>query len=398
MRFTAVLAYTVISMMFLACARTPVKNIHSLLDKKTFPKDLSVLFTFYRHGEIEPCGCSIVPLGGFEREYNVIKLWGNFEGREVLYLAGGTTFVPVAKEFKPQLIDHYRLKAKVTVEGLSEMGVQVVSPNIDDLSLGVGTFKDLVKNTPVSFVSSNIYLKKTNKPLFQPYLELDYGSSAIIVLGLSQMVSKKGYPKNPEIKVVSPHQVLKSIFEKLPKRSRFVIVISSLKKAERAAMIKAFPQINYVLGEDNENDPTLHVVQSSGSSFYLAPPKLAHYISRVDFAFKEPIDTFYNAKIAVNIPYFQKLQKKDLRSIKQKLAQKKLPKNKRRSLEKIVKIISETMKDEETIPLKPTEKTTIFKSFMVRLNKNFTGANKLTELVKRYKEDIRKKAIKNKTQ
>src|SRR5205823_6956181 len=103
-----------------ACSSTSSRKEASL--PATNSKKVSIVMTSSRFLEIEPCGCSIAPLGGVEREWTAMqKAKASAEGGQVLNFTAGTTFVPVEKSFDVKKKDFYVRKAAYLMEAMNAL-------------------------------------------------------------------------------------------------------------------------------------------------------------------------------------------------------------------------------------------------------------------------------------
>src|SRR4051812_13161923 len=77
----------------------PLASVESSPSKPRF----SLSYVHAHYLELEPCGCSMAPLGGLAREYNVVNQWRR-DG-DLIALSGGATFFPLYKDNKLGLPD-----------------------------------------------------------------------------------------------------------------------------------------------------------------------------------------------------------------------------------------------------------------------------------------------------
>ena len=369
-----------------------LKNHNKLTTNKAFPQRLSVLYTGHRYGEIEPCGCQAVPLGGIEREYNVLQFWGSFEDRDLIYLGGGTTFVPDPSTFDVKLLDHYRVKAKHVLEGLASLGVQVLSPSAEDLVLGVETLQKLASETSMALVNANLVHSGTEDTVFSSHVEWEYPEGSIVVIGVSDGTASKKYPSLPNISVLDPIVAVERVLGGLEKKqNRFIILISSLSDERRTKLLSAVPQINYVVG-GTPAQATPDVMMLSGNTLYSNPPDRARWISRVDLNLKLPFQGFYSEAEAETFGIYRAKWQKQLNTIQSRLAGK-LSTRKRAELNAKKATYQKYLDRALSIPIDASEDASTFDGTVVRLSSSFDGQNKMTEIVNRYKNVVRTIAV-----
>jgi hypothetical protein len=279
-------------MLISACSSAPPvakveKNAASLPTKWTF------ITTANRNGELEPCGCSMAPLGGLQREKNVLKKWASEDGPNRLFFNAGTSFVPPSKHYNVAQMEHYRLKATYLARAMDMLGVSVHSPGIEDLGLGGSFVADLQTKTKFKWVSSNLYDKESGKPVFPQRLDYTFSDGALYVLGMSQGPGK-GYPVDPRYEARDPMASLKEQMAALPAGKKIVVLLTNQDRAARNQIMKEFPQIQLVLG-GTPDESTWSAHSELPTSIFGTPSDLGRSLLRVSVDFKAEPYQFISA-------------------------------------------------------------------------------------------------------
>jgi 2',3'-cyclic-nucleotide 2'-phosphodiesterase (5'-nucleotidase family) len=242
---------------------------------------LDILFVSHRASYLEPCGCSLRPLGGIQRQWNALQQVRDPKVPTFSF-EGGRTFVP--SEFQKKETKHFPKKAKVILEALNAMGVSALTPSGEDFAVGGKELKALAKTAKFPFVAANLLDPKTKQPHFARYTVLEAaGVGKILVTGISLPLEHKWLAK--EVKVDDPKTSLQKVFDETKGQTfALVVVLSSLAHRERTALQEAFPQVNVLLGGDGMHAET-RPFQDSATSLHADPLEFAKSITRLHFGF-----------------------------------------------------------------------------------------------------------------
>jgi hypothetical protein len=204
----------------------------------------SISYVHAHYLELEPCGCSMAPLGGLAREYNLVNQWRR-DG-DIIALSGGATFFPLFKDSKLGMPD-LKLKSTTMVEGLGRIGISGLGISAEDMKIGLPHLIDLSKKAKFPFLSANLVSKKSGRPLFNSHAIFRANGRSIFVTALTGGRSDTVLPKELELK--DPIATMQLLLKEIPPENRsFVVVLSSLSQAERDLLVKVVPDIHLVLG------------------------------------------------------------------------------------------------------------------------------------------------------
>lgn len=255
-------------------------------------RGVTVLFSSNRQLEIEPCGCSLNPAGGIEREFNYFTAVKAEVGHPVIGLASGATFVPEAADFQPKSLGFYQKKAIYAVKGMNALELKALAPSADDFRLGVEYLKQLESKSTFPWVLANVVDKKTKQPVFKPTHSFKVGDDEYLVIGLTGPAQKVFANKN--IQVLPAEEVLRGILSEVKTR-KFVIVMSNLPRAEWQKMSALTSKIQLILGSTDADSTGAAWEQWTPGTLFANPPHRSQFMARLDLAWVEPITGFYGA-------------------------------------------------------------------------------------------------------
>lgn len=351
--------------------------------------NLTFLYSSNRYLDMEPCGCSLNPLGGIAREWNYLQEVQK-TAKHPLYFISGTSFVPEETRFERKNKSYYTAKADYLLEAFQAFNVSAIAPSAEDLFLGSSELQALARKHGLAFVSLNLLDKQSKKPLFAPYLEMEHDGMPLLILGLSSKPHPK-FPANPAIAIRPPEQALADFFAKNNPSGRLVILLANLDHAEKTRIAQAYPQIHFILGGSNDEVPG-SLDQYSGTTVYLNPQGNGKSVYRVDAEIHLPIEHFYNAEMAQ--------AHKDTREIwaariREKEAQMKTASGKaRKDLLTEITGMQSFLKRSSTVPTVPGKNTSKYVFARTELGTAYEkGSNPMHALVDRLKDAIREIAL-----
>ena len=373
-----------------ACASTaPV-----LRETAAAPGKVTLIFAGHRSLDLEPCGCSTAPFGGLVREWNVVEGFRKTisKGTKVVSLSGGNTFVPEQTTYQASKKDLYVRKADYLIEGMNELGTTALSPSINDFSLGMKEMKALEAKAKFPFISTNLYARATQKPVFKPYVEIEAGALSVLVLGISDSVASP-YTGSPEVEVKPPADAIKAVLASLPAKPRMVVLLSPLSDEKRELLRREVPQINVILG-GAPGTHTYEAEQVTGSLVQANPLNRARAVVRMDFDTKASFAAFFNPTMSRGYEEARPYWTAELAQVEKKLKRKKLKKAERMVLLESRNRLERFIERADSVPQAAAEHTIGFESQTVSLEAKYDQPkNKMSELVERYKAKLRELAL-----
>ena len=343
-------------------------------------RNISIVYSHNRSLELLPCGCSFNPVGGLDREVNLLRQWQKDNKESTfLMLSGGTTFTP--KILSDELKQEYPKRAAVMAEALNQLGIHAFSPSADDLRLGKEYVDKIRETTKFPWVNANILHE--GKPYFDPYAVIEVGEARVVIIGMSSLPLEeiaKGF------EVVHPDKVLPKILQEIKTKvsgEPLIVLSSSVREFVTKALLSKYPEINVVAGQ-HLDDLGDELEQFSSRTVFVRPPSKGQKIARIDIPiqqnYKKLFSNFAPGARINGVGYWEKQQKKleeeakhltgeDKKAMEQRLAAVKLEISSRRTIEEA-----------------PSEETTKIELTIAEVDQNLTKPeNEMTAIVKRYK-------------
>jgi hypothetical protein len=250
----------------------------------------SILYTSARRLDVAPCGCSLNPLGGIDREWKLRQGWAKDMG-STLSLSAGTTFVPF--EYRRANNAYYIKKADLLIQAFNAMGIEILTPAYEDFIYGQQQIASWRQATRATWTSANLYDRGTHKPIFPIYAEHEFGADRVTVIGVTSC--KLDVPGRPDRTVECRPIVasLKNVFNGIGNRSDLTVVMGRMTADEVKTIKQQFPQVNLILNSD-DNDFYDETAQVGTSVLYANPYDRGRAVSRFDFQGTEPIRALYS--------------------------------------------------------------------------------------------------------
>jgi len=166
----------------------------------------------------------------------------------VLILEAGDAF---ASRIEPRVSpEGLRARAELLVDAYNRMGLHAYTPGERDLALGLDGLKSLAEQAKFPFLAANL-TGPGGEPLFKGSLVQKIGDLSIGVIGLTGQ--KTGYPedrlKQMGLTVADPVAAARAEAERLKgEGAQLLVLLSHLGPGEDDAVVKAVPEIRFVLG------------------------------------------------------------------------------------------------------------------------------------------------------
>lgn len=253
-------------------------------------KDFTFLVSANRYLDLEPCGCSLNPLGGIAREWNYLAE-ERAKDPSLLYFVAGTSFVREHGRFDPENKAQYSVMAKFAADAFGKFKVTALSPTDEDLYLGEEALKELSRSSQVPFISTNLYSTKTKAPIFQTHLETTHKGVPLLILGASANSERgrsKKYKAEPIVKT------LQTFFKNRPRKvGEWVVLLTNATRKERSEIVDKLPEVNWIIGGTNDEVPG-SIQQFTGNQMYVNPQGNGKSMYRVSVKVGAPQSKFYN--------------------------------------------------------------------------------------------------------
>jgi len=276
-------------------------------------KPLATLFVTGRQdGYVEPCGCTGFEnqLGGVNRRFTLI---------EQLQEEG---WQPVAMDVGNQVKRFGRqpeIKFQITIDGLKQMGYQVVAFGLDDLKLSIDELIAIVApqaDKPTPFVCANVNLLD----LTPKYRVVETNGKRLGITSILGTSKQKGITAD-EIELTPPEEALGEVWPKLKAENcDLYVLLAHASIFETGELARTFPGFDVVVTSGGSNEPTHEPDKITGSKGLLVQVgNKGKYVCVIGLFEDEPVlryqrvpldDRFKDAKAMIRLmgAYQQQLE------------------------------------------------------------------------------------------
>lgn len=330
-------------------------------------KELTFLYQSNRQGEMEPCGCSMAPYGGIDREANVISEIQT-QKKRVFFTDSGNLFAPVKLKAKKE---HYQLKAQWMLKMLNEMGLEVFAPGPNDYALGLDFLKKLQSESKFVFVSTNVTDAK-GTPIFEPYTIIERGGVRVAFLSATPSSLK-----SKEVKVVETSKALDEWVAKVSPKADMIVLLSQLGNVEDVTLLESRKDIQLAMGSDLNLTLEAPYYFNKGKTLLVDPNANGFRLGKLIVKYKQPFTGFYSEKEAAE-------NRKELIAVRKDLLNK--------PTDEVLISYEQTLLND--MVLEPIAGSSQYVNEILAPSEEKNGKpNKVTQLKAEYKEAVRLKAI-----
>lgn len=210
---------------------------------------VNILFSNNINGETHPCGCRNFPLGGLPQANGIIQNFNNQTAS--IYVDAGDTFFE-STIVPEQLIKSQSFKANKIAEGLSKMGLKMMTPGDQDFALGESFLIDIAKKVNFKFLISNA--SSLMKLPHEKEIVLKIKDHSFIFIGITDPKLLKN--TDAQLFVNSRDalsKILPQLTKKYPNKNRRIILISHSGLAADEKLAKEFQQIDWIIGSHTQS-------------------------------------------------------------------------------------------------------------------------------------------------
>jgi 2',3'-cyclic-nucleotide 2'-phosphodiesterase (5'-nucleotidase family) len=239
-----------------------------------------------RRAELEPCGCSVNPFGGIDREANALSELRN-QSKNVIYVDAGDMMVSLATKTTSK---HKLKKAELIVSLMNDLKLNAYSPGPVDYLLGVSSLKKLQKKALFPFVSTNI-VEPSGKTLFEPYTILTVPSHLKVAIVSATPKATEG------LNVKDPISSLNELLPKLKSQSDIVVLLSQYSADESKKISEAVPGIQVIVGADEKMNVTEAFWMNQGNTLYVDTTNEGQRLGVLSLDFVLPFKGFFSETV-----------------------------------------------------------------------------------------------------
>jgi len=191
--------------LFFGCSGTPAPVATNIVVSKW-----KLFYTSNRQGEVDPCGCSLNQLGGLARLDAYLA--ANRPAKEpTLFVDAGDTFFSALK-LNPSRRETEEARARTVAKAYRLMKVNAFSPGEMDFAGGLDFLNELRTLSGTVFITSNLKMKATGRPLFEESHVFNVGGARVGVVGLA---SADAFRDVKDVEVLPPIDSLQRVVKSL---------------------------------------------------------------------------------------------------------------------------------------------------------------------------------------
>jgi len=351
----------------------------------------SLRFVTSRALELEPCGCSMRPLGGIDREWNWLHS-SKSTAPAAFNFTSGLTFIP--NPYQEDLKTYASSKADFMLEALNQLNTHGISPAAADFTLGMKRIKELQAHSHFPWISANLVDSTTHALLFERFHQYGDKTLPIFVTGISHSA-----PRISEVATLPPEQAMQEVVQRLPAGPKLLIVLSTLSPADRDHLLALFPQINFMVGDNEEAGS--HDLEIKGPNSYIVnPASRGRGIAVVDLKLlptpggSPAFLPLYADESAAVIANQRTQDQRDLTRVEELLKENKIKRKEKANLLKTRQELSTRLAKTAEIAVTPPSTGSVINYSVVDLDSEFAvPRNSLTELIERFKKTVHDEAV-----
>ncbi len=172
-------------------------------------------------------------------------------------------------------------KAEQILRSYQSMAYDAINLSQEDLLFGTSfLLKDLLEEAralKLPLISSNLVSRKTEKPIFSPFIVKKAGEINVGIFGLMEHSSLTQKPDSTYI-VKDPYEVAREMISSLKDKVGLIIALSSLSKEKNLKLPEDAPGIDFIISTDKRTHSPIRVK----NSYILSSADKGKYLGRLD--------------------------------------------------------------------------------------------------------------------
>ena len=183
------------------------------------------------------------------------------------------------------------MRVDLLIQSYNEIGYEAVNVGEKDLMMGLKYLSDLTPKAKFPFISANLVDKKTQKPIFKPYLIKEIEGIKIGIFGLlDDFFHHTLQEREPGLTILDPISTSKAIGKSLREYCHLIVLLSQLGESRDKKLARENPQIDLILGGGGEAKRAV-MERVNEVPIYRLEPR-GGYLGRIDYTLadlKKPI-------------------------------------------------------------------------------------------------------------
>jgi len=249
------------------------KETGEKLNKVSSAPIIHVLFTGEENGYLEPCGCSELQLGGFQKRHTLIKhLRGKDENWILLSLG----------DLPGKVGRQDEIKMETALEALGRMGYVAHNIGEKDLNMGTDLLGYLSQISNIDFISSNIVDLTTQVLKIKPYIIKEIKTKETTLrVGILGIVSPELIENiSQDIEVTDPVLSLKPLLSDLHDKTDILILLSHAEMEESIKIAEVYPELDLIISGHLTDRPDLYI-KKVNNSYVIPVGEKGKYVGKI---------------------------------------------------------------------------------------------------------------------
>ena len=250
---------------------------------------LSISSVYARLGSLEPCDCSFLPLGGFNRESNLLAIWK--QQGDLLHFSEGPTF---GDKNSPEEM----------IQALNKLSLAASTLSVSDFWIGKKRLQHALSMANFPWVFSNLEFNSVPKNKNHKRLVLNLKGWEIRIISLASFVPLQ---KKPEwLKWTPPKKVLEEELSLAVNPKTLFLILSDLDEKQIREFAPLIRYYTLFIGSKDTNYNTLPD-QISDKVLLVRPSPESRIMAKIDLNLKNAQDVpshFYNDSLT---PFFKSI-------------------------------------------------------------------------------------------
>jgi 2',3'-cyclic-nucleotide 2'-phosphodiesterase (5'-nucleotidase family) len=215
--------------------------------------------------------------------------------------AGDLLFPRLPASHSTRRRNQLTLKADLIIKAFNRGECDGVAVGDVDLGLGKGLFLKMSEEANFPFISSNLFDRKTNKPIFKPHVMRELNGLRIGIFALiSEDIFDKGRDQGlKEFRIEDPHQAVKRMVGKLRYHADLIILLSHLGHQADRLLAQKTRGIDIIVG--GHTATPLYNPPVVGETLILQSSAYGRNIGSVDIDFSKERASFANADMVKSL-------------------------------------------------------------------------------------------------
>ena len=173
----------------------------------------------------------------------------------------------------------YKLRAITVLENTEKMGDYIYNIGGYDLAAGYEFISDYMLKSNIQFISSNLFLKNTDKLAFSDHVIIEDSGLKIGIFGITNMLPEAAR-NSLEIKNFS--SIAKAKISELNPQVDILVMLLNASKKEYSGRLNDFNGVDYIFSSLEEGRTRPEREQPSGNPFQYSLGVQGKYIARLD--------------------------------------------------------------------------------------------------------------------